>query len=200
MWDGFVERYEPYMEAALDRFLKPGGVFFDVGAHAGVWTEYAARRVGPTEVVVACEPSPAYRLLDAHVGCLAGVRLRNVAVGAKPGETQFHAHGDSSSGSVLAAVTEINRRYRPDIPVTPITISMTTLDRLAEAEGVMPTVIKVDVEGYELEVLLGAKELLRSAAAWVVEIHPPQLRLHGRADGEVTELLTTAGYPGIGSK
>jgi FkbM family methyltransferase len=194
MWDGFVAQYEPYLGEALGRLVRPGGVFLDVGAHFGVWSAHAARLVGPGGLVVACEPSPAFAMLRANLGGRGNVRLLNVAVGAGEGEVDFHAQGLSTSGSVLASVTEINRHFLPDVAVTPLRVRMTTLDHVVAEVGRAPAVVKVDVEGYEVEVLRGAAGLLAGGrCTWVIEVHPPQLALSGSGEEELRELLARHG-------
>jgi FkbM family methyltransferase len=195
MWDGFVARYEPYLDDALRRLLRPGDVFFDVGAHFGVWSARAARLVGPSGLVVACEPSPAFGILRANLGGRRSVRLLNVAVGAHEGEVDFHAQGLSSSGSVLASVTEINRHFHPDVAVTCLRVPMMTLDQVVATVGRTPSVIKIDVEGHEVEVLGGAAGLLAEGrCTWVIEVHPPQLALAESGEEALHEQLARHGW------
>jgi hypothetical protein len=71
---------------------------------------------------------------------------------------------------------------------------MTTLDQLASEEALQPALVKIDVEGYELEVLRGAEKLLAAGAAFIVEIHPPQLKVFQVGDEEVVKFLTQSGF------
>ncbi len=153
-----------------------------------------AQLVGPSGLVVACEPSPAFEVLRANLGGRGNVRLLNVAVGASEGEVDFHAQGVSTSGSVLAAVTEINRHFHPEVEVKRIRVAMMTLDQVVVTVGRAPTVVKVDVEGHEVEVLRGAAGLLAEGrCAWVIEVHPPQLALAGAGEEALREVLDRHG-------
>ena len=194
MWNGLRVEYEPYMERALTQLLAPGHIFFDIGAHFGIWSSVASRLVGPTGTVVACEPSPAFQILKANLGGRANIRLRNVALGCAAGSVAFHAQGTATSGSLNPDVTAINREYSPDVPITTIDVAVTTVDQLALDENLRPGVVKIDVEGFELEVLKGARQLLLNGAALIVEIHPPQLKLCGADEGQVLALLEACGY------
>jgi FkbM family methyltransferase len=192
-WDGFRVVYEPYIERALRRLLKPGDVFVDIGAHFGIWSSLAAELVGPAGTVIACEPSPAFQTLQANLGS-NNARVHQVALGSKTATVRFHAQGDATSGSVNPGVTALNREYSPDVPITEVEVAMTTIDTLISQENFRPAVVKIDVEGYELEVLKGASRALSQGTTWIIEIHPPQLKLCGADESDVKNLLDQAGY------
>ena len=68
-------------------------------------------------------------------------------------------------------------------------------DAMASRLGSFPDLIKVDVEGFELEVLQGATRLLHTHhPALVIEIHPPQLALSGGSEDALFSLLSDSGY------
>jgi hypothetical protein len=75
------------------------------------------------------------------------------------------------------------------VPVTEERVAIRTLDQLLAERRCQPTVVKVDVEGFELNILKGAKNLLRSPVLWVIEIHPSQLQLSGGSAHDVEALL-----------
>ena len=61
-WPEIVLDHEPHIAQVIERELKSGGCFLDVGAHIGLWSLYAVRLKGVE--VVAIEPSPTFRLLE----------------------------------------------------------------------------------------------------------------------------------------
>ena len=160
--------YEPDVQAAIRKLIKPGMTVWDLGANAGFYTLAFSRMVGPRGQVVAFEPSAK----NAH-HLLTHVRLnqcRNVvvyqsAVTAACGFTSFSIHERSDAMSHVAASPT---GYRvPTVSVNHI---------LAENPEWRPDIIKVDVEGAESEVLRGGSELFSSPARPVV-----LLSLHGLA-------------------
>ena len=138
------------------RFIRPGDLCFDVGAHVGsrlrAWRALDAR-------IVAVEPQPeCMALLRRWFGRDARIALIEQAVGAHPGTAELLVSPRTPTVTTLspdwiAAVRQDrgfeNVRWDCRLPVT-----VTTLDELIARHGV-PAFCKIDVEGYELEVLRG---------------------------------------------
>lgn len=147
--------------------LVPGATVVDVGANIGCNTVHAATRVGPTGRVIAVEPAgdnlEVLRRNVAQNG-LTNVEIMEMAAGAERGTRTFYLRGDISAvnsfyvESVYASVTDV-----VSVPVAP-------LDDLVKGEA---DLVKIDVEGAELEVLAGMPRLLSaSRLRLVVEWHP----------------------------
>ncbi len=178
--------YEMKVQDALVRELRPGGVFYDVGAHHGFFSLLAAGRVGPDGKVFSFEPFRAnverMRELFGANG-VENAEIIEAAVGGEPGEpgeTAFHPGKHSATGSILEMPLARN-----DLTLT---VSCTTLDEFAGAYP-PPDVVKVDVEGAEALVLGGGRGLLsRRRARFIIELHGP------RQAAEVGEILRGAGY------
>ena len=194
-WNSIYFNYEPYMAAAITRHLPRGGTFYDVGAHFGFWSVYAARVTGTRGYVLSFEPSDAFDVLASNTRPFAHVQRQRCAVGDRDADTVFYAQGLSASGSLNHAVTKINQHYLPTVPITPLSVRVRTLDSLSKDAVRDPALIKVDVEGNELRVLEGAASLIdRARPTWVIEIHPPQLRECGASDDECLQALRKFGY------
>lgn len=143
------------------QFIRPGDLCFDVGAHVGnrlfVWTQLGARVVG-------IEPQPrCAALLQRWYGRNPQVTLVADAVGAAPGTQTLWVSGATPTVTTLsrewiAAVQQADSftgvSWDGAVPVT-----VTTLDELIGRYGV-PAFSKIDVEGYELEVLRGLSQPL----------------------------------------
>lgn len=151
---------DPGQRAAMDRlyarFLRPGDLAFDVGAHVGDRVS-SFRRLGARVVALEPQPGPARALALIH-GRDPDVLLLRQAAGARPGEVAFHVNSanptvSTASGDFVRAADgaggwEGQRWDRS------ITVPCTTLDALVAAHG-RPAFVKVDVEGFEAEVLAG---------------------------------------------
>jgi len=147
-------------EAAMDRlharFLGPGDLVFDIGAHVGDRIS-SFRRLGAR--VVALEPQPlCHRVLRLIHGRDPGIALYRSAVGAKTGRTVLHVNRANPTVSTASEAFIGAARGAPgwegQVWDGCVEVDLLTMDALIAAHG-MPRFVKIDVEGYELEVLRG---------------------------------------------
>jgi FkbM family methyltransferase len=172
----------------LERFVEPGATVIDVGANIGYNTVHAARLAGPRGRVLAIEPTPdnlAVLRRNVAAAGLTNVQVEPVAAGKAAGERELFVRGDRSAvnsffpASCYAHVTSILR-----VPVVP-------LDALA----VEASVVKIDVEGAELDVLEGMPRILgHPGTALVVEWHPLLQQLAGYAPEALPQWLLERGW------
>jgi FkbM family methyltransferase len=144
------------MDRLYARFVKPGDLVFDVGAHVGDRVA-AFRRLGAR--VVAVEPQPALaRTLRLFYGRNSAVTIEPVAVARTCGAVDLRLNVDNptvstaSADFVRAAVGA--HGWEGQAWTRNIRISAVTLDDLIARHGV-PAFIKLDVEGFEAEALAG---------------------------------------------
>jgi FkbM family methyltransferase len=150
LYRGYFERgYLDYLRALVDA----GDTVVAVGATIGAYTLALAHIVGPTGMVVAFEPVPALEraLHDAiKLNGLTNVRLVKSAVGSRSGQADlFRADDPGNRG--IASLVSTARQGRS------ISVEVTTLD---EAIDCPVSLLKIDVEGFETEVLRGAGRLI----------------------------------------
>lgn len=145
------------------QFMQPGDLCFDIGAHVGnrlwAWTTLGARVVG-------VEPQPlCMQFLRRWYGRHPQVTLVNEAVGAETGQQQLFISKRTPT------VTTLSKSWIEAVQTIPsfaavqwesrVMVKVTTLDKLIECYG-EPVFCKIDVEGYELEVLRGLSQPLRA--------------------------------------
>lgn len=154
--------WEPAEWRFVRRFLRPGMVVLDVGAHHGFYTLLASRLVGPEGKVIAFEPSERERKwLSKHLRLneCRNVRVEDAALGAQDGETEFFLVEGVNSG-----VQGIKAPEGLSDPIRRVRVPVMTLDRYVELHSLdQVDLIKLDVEGGERDVLRGARRLLDSA-------------------------------------
>lgn len=181
-------RYEERFDRALLEAIQPGDTVWDIGANVGLYTEKFARQVGPSGHVVAFEPSPgSVQALRARFGATRGVTICAVALAEQPGVATFYTNG-SGDGTTDSLVERGANAIPHQVEV-----------RRGEEflQSFPPQVIKIDVEGFELEVLRGLGEVLSSPGlrSVMIEVHFGILSDRGlpQAPAELTALLGNAG-------
>jgi FkbM family methyltransferase len=148
---------EPWTVRWIEEHVKPGDVLYDVGANVGVYTLLAAVAV-PGSRVVAFEPAPAnFAALCANLD-LNEVAERSIAVPLALGDRAGAAFIDRD-GSVPGASVSLHGTEREQA----ITVLVDRLDEVVERYGLpRPDHLKLDVDGSELDVLAGGREVLSS--------------------------------------
>lgn len=127
-------------------------VALDVGANIGQ-TVQAIKSVSPSTLVYAFEPVPSsFTKLKQNVQAFPGVQCFETAMGAAAGRANMAANDLSGTNSLLSVIT--NENY--------ISIDIDTVDAFCGRNGISSVdMLKIDTEGYELEVLKGAAEMLQ---------------------------------------
>lgn len=183
-WLGSFE-YEK--RAAFEKTITAGSTVFDIGAHVGFYTLLASELVGPKGKVVAFEPVPRNLLyLQEHLRLnqITNVTVIEAAVLDKCGTTFFETGPDSSMGHVATKGQ--------------LRVQVVSLDELISSGKIpVPDYAKIDVEGAEMQLLLGAKSMLADAHPMIF------LATHGNdVHQQCCQFLESIGYQlqAIGAK
>ena len=182
-WFHRRRREAPSM-ALFARLVGPGDRVAEVGGHIGFITQYFAHLVGPAGSVVVFEPGPNnLPYLRANTEHLPQVTLVAEGVGEAPGRLTFYVEGLTGQNNSFVPHfegLEVNARAAGvDPAVRPVEVVVTTLDAHFPEP---PDFIKVDVEGFELEVLTGARRTLAvGSPALMVEVQSHQAELRALA-------------------
>lgn len=174
--------WEPTVQHPIRDYCRPGDVVFDIGANAGALSMLMSRLVGPRGTVCAFEASPriidktVYNLINAgcfntHVYYRAVYHASNEVVTIYPG-----THLNDSIYNNFG--TEGGASYQ---------VETLAIDDFVESTGLLPKLIKMDIEGAELDALKGMSRLFsRVKPILILEQSPSDMRCH--------ELLTGLGY------
>jgi FkbM family methyltransferase len=193
------QNYDAPVAAYLRERVKPGAVCLDVGANVGVYVLQFAHWSGEHGRVIAFEPNPgALTLLKRHVrmnGIESRVEIIPFAVGASEGEATLYALGAEGMSRLGAPNHALAGRTRE------LTVSVVTLDRFCEMKNLEPDWLFIDIEGFEIAALLGARELIarrRGELNIIVEMHPNVWDSANTSRKETEELLAELGLSVIG--
>ncbi len=172
-WYDRTGRLSLEMAFVRDRMIEPGDVVLDCGAHHGRTAILFSHWVGDNGRVIAFEASPTNCDILAKniaINGITNVSLERKAVGASDGRVRIDGVSDS---------TIIFSKQGTEVEIT-------CLDNYANLN---PTFIKVDVEGFEYEVLRGAKSILSKRPKLALEIHGDKLAKYGTSLNEIFEAI-----------
>jgi FkbM family methyltransferase len=188
-----VGGYEPDQTAWVKECLKPGSRYVDIGANFGYYTTLAATLVGPSGSVFAFEPSPtAFHMLNDTItrNHLSNITLVQAAVTHKNGQLDLYMPVDSPVHSPSS--------FFSDPKFKKISVPAIALDDFpAFKDGLPIDMMKIDVEGSEPDVIMGAMGLLKSKTILnlVCEMNSGWLkRNQGASPLQLTKLIEDAGY------
>jgi FkbM family methyltransferase len=147
-----LDMYEPGTTHVVKNLLRPGMIAIDVGANIGYYSRVFARLVGKRGRVLAFEPDPeTFAILERNARKFTQVECHNAAVVESPRRAVLYRAENPGTSSLWATSTRGG-------PIGTVTVEAVALDSLLQ--GVQPNLVKIDVEGAELEVLQGARDLI----------------------------------------
>jgi FkbM family methyltransferase len=184
---------DPAQRAELELFRShcAGGIrFLDVGAHWGAFSLVALRAGGPDARAVCVEASPpAVRILRRNLELnqlVSRALIQECAAGSRDGQVQMLSTGAGGADYFVVP---------PEPRSDAVTVRQVALTGLCRVLGFAPTHVKIDVEGFEEEVLTGALDMLRAYRPKLfLELHGSLIFQRDHDPRAVLDLLRRAGY------
>jgi FkbM family methyltransferase len=181
---------EPETAGFVSRFLKPGMIFFDLGAHIGEYTLIASDRVNHRGQVHSFESNPDVNSIlvqNVHLNRCDNVFLNAVALTDRQGDVEFNLEAEPSVSSL---------HYSSNLsPNRLIKVACTTLDHYWREHNEGPDLVKIDIEGAELLALRGARRILTDNSPVIVLEYLPENAEHfNYTYAELADFLDGLGY------
>lgn len=175
----------------LAQNLAPGEVFYDVGANKGFFAVLGARLVGREGHVYAFEPFPSSAEAvesNAKLNEQSQVTVIQAAVADRPGRDRLLLEGESSLHFRLSSSLSAQDNSTSDS----ISVEVISLDEFVAREGIRPpSLVKIDVEGAEVDVLKGMRQTIETHRPTVLcEVH----WIRDEMIALVDEVFTPLGY------
>lgn len=206
---GYVLWKRDFLRYGVDIFLdvtrlseawkRPLNVVFDVGANVGQTTR-AMLDAFPEVKIYSFEPHPKVFASLASRIPQGRVTLNNLALGAETGEVAFYEYADGGDASLRnSLVPNARSTVQFGYISKPITVQCVTLDQFCAAQEIdRIDLLKIDVEGFELSVLQGAREMLRNGKIGFIYLEYNDLHVSPSASGgsllELGDFLREFGF------
>jgi FkbM family methyltransferase len=195
---GYLE--EEFVTRLID-CLRQGDVVYDIGANIGMVTLLVAGRAaqaGKKLAIHAFEPEPRnfdHLKRNAALNNFGTVTCHRIALASKDATGQLFIDGEAGTGTHSIVSQDAHGR-------TSIPIELRNGAAFAREINAPPTVVKIDVEGAEMEVLEGLRPLLESKQIReiLIEVHPESLKASGAGADAVERMLLPLGYKRVWSQ
>ncbi len=180
------EEYEPATSEMLRSILEKGDFFIDIGANIGHFTKLASEIVGENGKVYSFEPTPdTFTVLQKETLNKKNITLFNYALGASEESKTFFTDGISGGNSLIPAKS-LKTKHK---------LNTITLDSLFQKPYPTLKLVKIDVEGYEKEVIKGGSNLIKNQKPKIIfEVQMDILYRKNCKYNEVFDELNSLGY------
>ncbi|MBL1173896.1 FkbM family methyltransferase [Pantanalinema sp. GBBB05] len=189
--------YDPNEFYCLDRILRPGMTFLDIGANDGLYALFAAKAIGSAGLVWAFEPSPReFNRLQANIALneITNIQAVPIALANINGNTELRLANNEHAGQNTLGQFMYEGVASPQTETIPVPVKRLD-DWLVESGIQQVDVIKMDVEGAEFSVLQGAQHCLTTYhPLLLLELADSALQAQGSSANGVLEFLKSLGY------
>ncbi|GEM_PF-983363 len=184
------------MEFVRNNILQSGDIVFECGGHHGWTAIQLSNWVGKEGKVISFEAnSKNHKIIERNIDInhLENTVVEHKAVSSEVGNITIFK---KSNASIIPEFIPRNLRSTRIFNVIYGLEEVETidLDTYAAQNNIMPTFLKIDVEGYEFEVLKGAKKILETAPKILLEIHTEQLFMYGTSVQDLFDAINLSRY------
>ncbi len=181
----YLGTYEQGTLHIIKNILSEGNTFVDVGANIGLMTVFASLMVGKKGRIISFEANPdTKKILEYNLSLnnISNVTTSGYALGSAAGEGKIYANLHINRGSASLMKSESSSANYP--------VTIIRLDQYKEMDLSEIHLIKIDVEGYELEALKGSEEFLKktNAPMLIIECSKARENYNSNAD-EIYDFL-----------
>jgi FkbM family methyltransferase len=187
-------RYEAEELDLMSPFLRPGQTIIDAGANVGYTTRFFAQAVGQTGKVHAFEPNPLiYPLLTQNVASLKQVNIYNLGLSSSNGDLPLFLAGNNHGVACFSEkYPAMHLAYRDGETMRTVDAKVVIGDQFLKRKGIdRVDAIKIDVEGWELNVLSGLAQTISASHDLILfcEFNPRAQECAGRGPAELIDWL-----------
>jgi FkbM family methyltransferase len=183
--------YEQDTFSYFEKCIRPNQTILDIGAHIGLYSVFFSKKLQGTGRVICFEPTPGtFAILrnTVQLNALKNCTLVNAAIAEKSGTLKFNLTSKDGEGSNANSLVQTERS------VNSTEVKVYSIDDYCREENLKIDVLKIDVEGYELNALIGAEETFKNdKPVGILALHPASIKQLGQSLEQIWDLLLTYG-------
>ena len=192
-WSRYYEKnYEADNYAFLHQQVKPGMHIIDIGAHLGLFSVCSSQLTGPTGKIICFEPTPGtFAVLKdtLRLNHCDNVIALPAAVSDKEGTATFYVSETAGCNSNSLV------KNKPGKELSGYEVRLVTIDSIVAEYNLQPSLIKIDAEGAELDVLKGGIKTFKDhKPLLILGLHPAFIVQKGDSLEAIFNLLSASGY------
>jgi len=192
-WSRYYESdYEKDNYEFLQQQVKPGMQILDIGAHIGLFSATASQLTGPVGKIICFEPTPGtYSVLleTLRLNKCTNVTAVQAAVSDKEGEAVFYV------SNIAACNSNSLVKNKDEKELSAYPVKLVTIDSIVSGYSMQPSLIKIDAEGAELDVLKGGVQTFKKyKPVLILGLHPDFILQKGDSLEKIWELLKSVNY------
>jgi len=166
--------YEKETTQWLENQIQTDTIFFDIGANAGYFSLLGSR-IAKCGKVISFEPVPTnIETIKSHISenKINNIIIEPIVISDKACLVEFSIEKTNANSHI----SDVKIEHAVSNPLNTINVQSVTLDEFSLEKKITPNVVKMDVEGAEVKVLMGAANLLKSGnAVWIISTHSTSL-------------------------
>ncbi|MDJ0592411.1 MAG: FkbM family methyltransferase [Pleurocapsa sp. MO_226.B13] len=177
----------------IQRLIKPGDIVFECGTHHGLTAILLSEWVGKTGKVISFEINEKNTQIarkNLELNQIDNVIIEQKGLGSNESKLKIFDKSNSS----IAPSNIISLAWLKNFIYGISEAEIISLDYYSQTQSIKPTFLKIDVEGYESEVLKGAREILKTLPKLEIEIHTEILSRYDTSVREIFELIEIDKY------
>lgn len=187
--------FEPDLTRIVLECVRPGMVFYDIGAHFGYYSLLASELVGPAGHVCSFEPtSSTFEVLVANLASRGNATQVNRALWSEPKVLRFRDYGLRDAAFNSLGDERVSDNMARSASAREYEVQTITIDEYVRSTGQAPAFVKMDAEGAETAILLGMAETLKTHRPLVTVEVGDQTDETGSKSREIIDQLLASDY------
>lgn len=173
---------DPAIKNVVSKYMPSNPILFDVGANFGNYSKMLKKYL-PESTIFAFEPNmKAFEVLKNNLSNIENIKIENVGLGSQKKDNEFmYTYSDVRYSAVGTLQKDSLKQHMVNDKIEKINIKIDTIDNYCHENKINKIdFIKIDTEGYELEILKGALSMIKNDKMNIIQFEFNEMNIYGR--------------------